>query len=290
MDLSDSQLESTKAITADKKIQIEIDAERAMYEERITKALQFQVNYRKQAASLAGQSYPIQTMFGGTDIGKRAGEINSQSGRLASVNESIRIIDSDRAQGRMKGESSMDFSLRQQKLALDKKELVLQKERILQEGKLLEMLATGFNKAVGKLSGDVASGAVGVLKGEKTEKEAMKEIAESFAETMITQLIQQFTANILAQLLSSFMLQGTVTGMNTSALIANTAALATNTASNIGNLMFRYGGMTVPGYRNGGIISAAEGTVANGPQAGYPAILHGKEAVVPLGEKNCWIS
>ena len=74
--------------------------------------------------------------------------------------------------------------------------------------------------------------------------------------------------------------------MNTSAIAANTVAVAANTAATYGSMFsMRYGG-TVPGYRNGGIISAAEGTVANGPQAGYPAVLHGKEAVVPLGEKN----
>lgn len=284
-DLADSQLESTKAITAEKKLQLEIDAEKAMYEERITKALQYQANYRKQAASLSGQSYGIQTMFEGTDIGRRAGEINSQSGRLASVNESISTLDSNRAQGRLQGESGMEFSLRQQANALKRKELEQLKEKIELEGTFLSMLASGFNKAVGQLSGNVASGAVGVLKGEKTGKEAMKEIAESFAETMITQLIQQFTANILAQLLSSFMTQGVATMSNTTALIANTTALISNTASNFAGIAFRYGGV-VPGYRNGGIISAAEGTVANGPQSGYPAILHGKEAVVPLGEKN----
>jgi hypothetical protein len=42
-------------------------------------------------------------------------------------------------------------------------------------------------------------------------------------------------------------------------------------------LPFRYGGIT-GGYSTGGI--------ARGPQAGYPAMLHGNEAVVPLPDGN----
>ena len=51
------------------------------------------------------------------------------------------------------------------------KELEQLKEKIELEGTFLSMLASGFNKAVGQFSGNVASGAVGVLKGEKTGKE-----------------------------------------------------------------------------------------------------------------------
>jgi hypothetical protein len=287
MELSGTQLESIKAITKEKNDQADIDAERAMYAERVTKALQFEANLRKNINSLKGQGYAVQTMFGGTDIGKRAAQINSQSERSASLNRSLNIINSNRAITQQQGESGTDFSLRLQKLDLQKREIELLKEKVDLEGTFRDMLLTSFSKSVGKLSGDVASGAVGVLKGEKTGKEAMKEIAESFAETMITQLIQQFTANILAQLLSSLLTTTAVTQMNSAAIAANTIAVTANTAATMAGaaIPLRYGG-TVPGYRNGGIISAAEGTVANGPQGGYPAILHGKEAVVPLGEKN----
>ena len=285
MELSGTQLESIKAITKEKNDQADIDAERVMFAERVTKALQFEAQLRKNINNLKGQGYQINTMFGGTDIGNRAAQINTNSARAASVQTSLDIVKGKRANLQMLGEDGTNFSLRMQKLDLEKKELQLLKQKVELEGTYRDMLLTSFNKAAGKLSGDVASGAIGVLKGEKTGKEAMKEIAESFAETMISELIKQFVANILAQLLSSFLVQGTQTIMNTSAIAANTLAVTANTAASYASGFFRYGG-TVPGYRNGGIISAAEGTVANGPQAGYPAVLHGKEAVVPLGEKN----
>ena len=41
-----------------------------------------------------------------------------------------------------------------------------------------------------------------------------------------------------------------------------------------GGRFFRYGGIAGEGYSAGG--------VAKGPQAGYPAMLHGAEAIVPL--------
>ena len=286
MELSATELESIKAITKEKNDQAEIDAERVMFAERVTKALQFEEQLRKNINNLKGQGYQINTMFEGTDIGNRAAQINTNSARAASVQSSLDIVKGKRANLQMQGEDGTNFSLRMQTLDLEKKELQLLKEKIDLEGTYRDMLLTSFNQAAGKLSGDVASGAIGVLKGEKTGKEAMKEIAESFAETMISELIKQFVANILAQLLSSFLVQGTQTIMNTSAIAANTVAVAANTAATYGSMFsMRYGGR-VPGYRNGGIISAAEGTVANGPQAGYPAVLHGKEAVVPLGEKN----
>ena len=61
---------------------------------------------------------------------------------------------------------------------------------------------------------------------------------------------------------------------NTTALIANTAATLKAAAT---NLFFKDGGLVsdkVSAYNTGGI--------AKGPSSGYPAVLHGNEAVVPL--------
>tara|TARA_B100000085_G_scaffold41054_1_gene34242 strand:+ start:1293 stop:5726 length:4434 start_codon:yes stop_codon:yes gene_type:complete len=61
---------------------------------------------------------------------------------------------------------------------------------------------------------------------------------------------------------------------NTTALIANTAATLKAAAT---NLFFKDGGLVsdkVSAYNTGGI--------AKGPRSGYPAVLHGNEAVVPL--------
>ena len=74
MELSGTQLESIKAITQEKNDQAEADAERLMFAERVTKALQFEAQLRKNINNLKGQGYQINTMFGGTDIGNRLNE------------------------------------------------------------------------------------------------------------------------------------------------------------------------------------------------------------------------
>ena len=68
----------------------------------------------------------------------------------------------------------------------------------------------------------------------------------------------------------------TETGMLITALAANTAS---NYAAAAGGALpgFRYGGVAKP-YSTGGI--------ANGPNSGHLAMLHGKEAVVPLPNGN----
>ena len=66
-----------------------------------------------------------------------------------------------------------------------------------------------------------------------------------------------------------------VEGANTVALGANTAALAFNSAALMAPKPFGKTGIYPPlGYATGGI--------ARGPMSGYPAVLHGSEAVVPL--------
>lgn len=68
------------------------------------------------------------------------------------------------------------------------------------------------------------------------------------------------------------MFNATMTTANTAALITNTAALTASAGSSF--LGFARYGMMPQGYSTGGI--------AKGPQAGYPTVLHGTEAVVPL--------
>ena len=68
------------------------------------------------------------------------------------------------------------------------------------------------------------------------------------------------------------MFNATMTTANTAALIANTAAVTASAGTSF--LGFARYGMMPQGYSTGGI--------AKGPQAGYPTVLHGTEAVVPL--------
>lgn len=90
--------------------------------------------------------------------------------------------------------------------------------------------------------------------------------AQSLQRIMAVLYILQMSMKIIDTI------QNAMLAANTAALIANTAS---NAASSGGSVMgfMRYGGIT-EGYSSGGI--------AKGPQSGYPALLHGSEAVVPL--------
>jgi len=90
--------------------------------------------------------------------------------------------------------------------------------------------------------------------------------AQSLQKVMAVLYILQMSMKIIETIQTSMI------AANTAALIANTAA---QTVSSGGSIMgfARYGGIT-EGYSSGGI--------AKGPQSGYPTLLHGSEAVVPL--------
>ena len=98
----------------------------------------------------------------------------------------------------------------------------------------------------------------GLIQGTMTAKEAFASMATSMLQSI---------AKIIAELLTAKLL---------------TAALGGTSFGNFLNI-------PAPGARYGGVMSNgskapgyAVGGVAKGPQSGYPAVLHGTEAVVPL--------
>jgi phage-related minor tail protein len=97
-----------------------------------------------------------------------------------------------------------------------------------------------------------------MVDGSKSAKEAFKDMAASMVQ-MITKMIMQM-------------------------MILNALK-----ASPLGSLFAKDGGVTPEELSSGGVMSRGRklpaygpGGVARGPRAGYPAILHGTEAVVPL--------
>jgi len=116
-----------------------------------------------------------------------------------------------------------------------------------------------------------------VIQGTMTVKDAFKNMAVS---------ILQDIANIIAKQLVLKAIMGGLGGLfgggatGADSLQSTTGFSGTGEwASLTGNLTGRYGGVfsngsKMPGYAVGGI--------AKGPNAGYPAMLHGTEAVVPL--------
>ena len=112
----------------------------------------------------------------------------------------------------------------------------------------------------------MAGALVEVAKGTKTMKEAFGQMAISILADITKMIIRQLILNALMAMVGM---------VNPGAAAALTAMPGLSTGA-------RQGGVMSPGA-GGGYRSYRSGGVADGPEAGYPATLHGTEAVVPLG-------
>ena len=131
-------------------------------------------------------------------------------------------------------------------------------------GRMLDGIVQSFETGM-------ASAIEGLITGTMSIREAFASMA-----TAVLQMIAKMIAEMIAlRIVSSFL------GMPTGPTFADGSAMSslkTPTGIEFGPAN-RYGGVMsngkkAPGYAVGGI--------AKGPQAGYPAVLHGTEAVVPL--------
>jgi len=114
-----------------------------------------------------------------------------------------------------------------------------------------------LGQAIGdSLTSSMQSAFDGLIQGTMTAKEAFASMATSMLQSI---------AKVIAELLTAKLL---------------TAALG---GSSFGSFLGIPAGKTGGVFSNGGKVSGyATGGVAKGPGSGYPAILHGTEAVVPL--------
>lgn len=133
--------------------------------------------------------------------------------------------------------------------------LLAQKERVKEGFSDMGRLGTAIGTS---LESSMTKAFDGLIQGTMTAKEAFASMATSMLQSI---------AKIISELLMAKLL---------------TAALG---GSSFGTFL----GIPEPGARYGGVMSNgskapgyAVGGVAKGPQSGYPAVLHGTEAVVPL--------
>ena len=148
----------------------------------------------------------------------------------------------------------------------------------------VDLAAAAGGKA---LESGATTGLMKVAKGEMKAKDAAKEVALGVAEAIVQSMIQSLVSNLLGDLLAKLAIttalettsqaaMATLSGViaqNTVAVGLNTGALQVNSIFGRDGGVFE-AGKKVQGYSSGGI--------AKGSTAGYPAILHGKEAVIPI--------
>jgi hypothetical protein len=126
-------------------------------------------------------------------------------------------------------------------------EMALIDAKIEQAANALDLVKQVNNVAIDAMESNLATALQAIITGAKSAKEAFADMAKSIL-------------NSIAQIL------------------AQQAAMAIMNFLPFGGAGGRSGGiMSAPGYR-----SFSMGGVASGPNSGYPAVLHGTEAVVPL--------
>ena len=131
------------------------------------------------------------------------------------------------------------------------------------------------------LTTSLTNGIDGVIRGTMSMKEAFRNMAQAVLGAL-SQVIAKLIAIKLLEMAIGFFSGGVSAGSAQGLSLSGGSTGAGAVSQNIGqNFNFgpptpRYGGVfeRTPGYATGGI--------ARGREAGYPAILHGTEAVVPL--------
>ena len=197
----------------------------------------------------------------------RIDDLNASGSRLDALATKIEAAESkavanvDRAtEARVAGIRETILSLRDAKEELEPMQQVL--------AGFEETMTTGMTNAI-----------TGLISGTTTAREALSNLVGS----MIQVINEMIARLIVARILASAIFGGSLGGNQVDGAGFDAGYGTVNTydfnANPAGQLMSRYGGMfsngrKVPGYAVGG--------VASGPQAGYPAVLHGTEAVVPL--------
>ncbi len=144
------------------------------------------------------------------------------------------------------------------------------------------------------LEGGMTTGLMKVAKGDMKASDAAKEVALGVAEAILQSMIQSLVSNLLGDLLAKLAISATLETTTQGAMaslggviVANTTAVVANTSQlliNSVNPFARKGGVFEAGQR---VKGYSAGGIANGSTSGYGAILHGREAVIPIpsGEK-----
>ena len=123
---------------------------------------------------------------------------------------------------------------------------------------------------IGGLESGLTNAFTDIISGTKSVKDAFKDMAMSILQAMSRVVAEMIAVYMLKQLISGFMGPTIGEGFGGDTIDTGGSDFARLTFDE-----FRYGGIVgKKGYSTGGI--------ASGPQGGYPAMLHGTEAVVPL--------
>lgn len=163
-------------------------------------------------------------------------------------------------------------------LNLDKIEFA--KDNLTEMGQITDTLAQSFGNGM-------VTAFDSVIQGTMSVRDAFKQMAVSVLQALSQIIAKLIVIKLLELALSSLSFFGggaRVDASSVNALGGGSGALLNQPGGGFQGVgVARYGGMFEPSMRMGGIAEGyGMGGIAKGREAGYPAILHGTEAVVPL--------
>lgn len=205
---------------------------------------------------------------GGIDVGSTSLMIE-EAGRLNAV--TLAQIDLEEAQAKLRDAESITDSKRdEKKIAQLRTEMEIRKVGLRDAQRNANSTSRILTSMTDALETSLTDGLMGLVQGTLTVKEAFANMAQS---------ILQSIAKVITQMLVLRMVS-TFLGAAAPAANAGTPFEGISSVNYSTSGSFRNGGISKPprGYSNGGI--------ASGSTLGYPAILHGTEAVVPLPNGN----
>jgi len=137
----------------------------------------------------------------------------------------------------------------------------------------------------GSIESNMTSAFAGLIDGTMTVKEAFASMAQGILKALAQVIAELITVKLLKMAIGAFDFGGSATGPTSGGHSGASQAGAYTGGSSGG----RHLGNS-RGYRNGGIAMPPKGYsaggIASGSTSGYPAVLHGTEAVVPLPNGN----
>jgi hypothetical protein len=134
-----------------------------------------------------------------------------------------------------------------------------------------------FTSIAATFESSMAAAIEGIITGTKSMKEAFADMARSILSMIARMIAEMIAFKIVSSILNSF-LPGSFGTPGASAINHNPVNTYDPFSNPGGVLMTRYGGVVSDGKMMGYGI----GGIAKGPQSGYPVMMHGTEAVVPL--------
>jgi hypothetical protein len=160
-------------------------------------------------------------------------------------------------------------------------QVLLQEDLVRRANLALTDGAKIANNLAGSIESNMTSAFTGLINGTMTVKEAFASMAQGILNSLAQVIAELITVKLLKMAIGGLSFGGDSTPVTGSmSTMNNQSVTAGGFGQNTSSGLFRNGGIATPpkGYSTGGI--------ASGSTSGYPAVLHGTEAVVPLPNGN----